>query len=46
MAGETARLERLIDDLFTLSRAEVGRLPLAVPWDDTVAACAPTGACQ
>jgi signal transduction histidine kinase len=30
MAQETERLGRLIDDLFTLARAEVGALPLAV----------------
>jgi signal transduction histidine kinase len=30
MAGETEHLQRLIEDLFTLSRAEVGRLPLAI----------------
>ncbi|MGH2355618.1 MAG: sensor histidine kinase, partial [Chloroflexota bacterium] len=30
MAGETERLQHLIDDLFTLSRAEVDRLPLVV----------------
>jgi signal transduction histidine kinase len=29
MAGEVARLQRLIEDLFTLSRAEVGRLELS-----------------
>ena len=30
MAAETERLGRLIDDLFTLSRAEVGRLPMTL----------------
>lgn len=30
MSGETDRLHRLVDDLFILSRAEIGRLPLAV----------------
>jgi len=30
MTGEAERLHRLIDDLFTLSRAEIGRLPLAI----------------
>jgi signal transduction histidine kinase len=30
MSGEAERLHRLIDDLFTLSRAEVGRLPLHI----------------
>jgi signal transduction histidine kinase len=30
MAGETERLQGLIEDLFALSRAEVGRLPLDI----------------
>lgn len=30
MSGETDRLHRLVDDLFVLSRAEIGRLPLSV----------------
>jgi signal transduction histidine kinase len=37
MAQETERLGRLIDDLFTLARAEVGALPLAVGPTDVVA---------
>ncbi|GIW07346.1 MAG: hypothetical protein KatS3mg060_2151 [Dehalococcoidia bacterium] len=30
LASETARLGRLIDDLFTLARAELGQLPLTI----------------
>jgi signal transduction histidine kinase len=30
MAGETEHLQRLVEDLFTLSRAEIGGLPLAL----------------
>lgn len=37
MAAETERLQRLIDDLFTLSRAEVGRLTLQVEPTDVAA---------
>ena len=37
MVSETERLQRLIDDLFTLSRAEVGRLTLQVEPTDVAA---------
>jgi len=37
MASEIERLQRLIDDLFTLSRAEIGRLPLAIQPTDVAA---------
>ncbi len=32
LSGEVSRLERLIDDLFTLSRVEIDRLSLEVGW--------------
>jgi signal transduction histidine kinase len=35
MSRETVRLQRLIEDLFVLSRAEAGRLPLALEAVDT-----------
>lgn len=37
MTGEMERLHRLIDDLFTLSRAEVGHLPISVQPTDVAA---------
>ncbi|MCM8749661.1 HAMP domain-containing histidine kinase [Thermomicrobiaceae bacterium CFH 74404] len=37
MASEIERLQRLIEDLFTLSRAEIGRLPLAIQPTDVAA---------
>src|SRR5690606_34176789 len=35
MEGEAVRLQRLIDDLFTLSRAELGKLELSIQPTDT-----------
>ena len=37
MGREVVRLQRLIDDLFTLSRAEAGRLPLEIQPTDVAA---------
>jgi DNA-binding transcriptional ArsR family regulator len=37
---------RCLDCFPSAAELIMGRLPLAVPWNDTVAACAPDGACQ